>query len=201
MSNLPVKAERIADIIEGLAEITEPDRPYTRRAFTPMFLEGRAFLDRQFKAAGLETRIDTSGNLIGLRKGRKPGLGTIMLGSHSDTVPEGGRFDGIAGVAAALEVARALDDAGIRLDHEKGALEVGKHADIAVLTPEAYVYDAAESGNNVVGWSPYNGIRLPWRVSATWLRGKLAFDGTRVLAEPGTGSFVRPLPTLVSARA
>lgn len=118
MTNLPVKAGRIADIIEGLAKITEPDRPYTRRAFTPMFLEGRVFLDRQFKAAGLETRIDAGGNLIGRRNGRKPGLGTIMLGSHSDTVPEGGRFDGIAGVAAALEVARALDEAGIRLDHD-----------------------------------------------------------------------------------
>ena len=118
MTNLPVKAGRIADIIEGLAKITEPDKPYTRRAFTPMFLEGRVFLDRQFKAAGLETRIDAGGNLIGRRNGRKPCLGTIMLGSHSDTVPEGGRFDGIAGVAAALEVARALDEAGIRLDHD-----------------------------------------------------------------------------------
>jgi N-carbamoyl-L-amino-acid hydrolase len=117
-TNLPVDARRIADIIKGLARITEPDRPYTRRAFTPLFLEGRAFLEQRFKAAGLETRIDASGNLIGRRKGRKSGLGTIMLGSHSDTVPEGGRFDGIAGVAAALEVAHALSDAGIRLDHD-----------------------------------------------------------------------------------
>ncbi|WP_421578477.1 dihydroorotase [Shinella sp. M31] len=85
-----------------------------------------------------------------------------------------------------------------RLGHVKGALEAGKDADITVLTPESYIYDAAASGNNVVGWSPYQGIRLPWRVSATWLRGKLAFDGTRVLSEPGTGAFVRPLPTLVS---
>jgi len=85
-----------------------------------------------------------------------------------------------------------------RLDHVKGALEAGKDADITVLTPEPHVYDAAASGHNVVGWSPYNGIRLPWRVSATYLRGRLAFDGTTVLAEPGTGAFVRPLPTLVS---
>ncbi|MDW5313089.1 Zn-dependent hydrolase [Rhizobium sp. PL01] len=117
-TNLPVDAGRIADIIKGLARITEPDKPYTRRAFTPLFLEGRAFLEQRFKAAGLETRIDASGNLIGRRKGRKSALGTIMLGSHSDTVPEGGRFDGIAGVAAALEVAQALNDAGIRLDHD-----------------------------------------------------------------------------------
>jgi len=117
-TNLPVDPARIADIVKGLARITEPDKPYTRRAFTPIFLEGRAFLEQRFKAAGLETRIDASGNLIGRRKGRKSALGTIMLGSHSDTVPEGGRFDGIAGVAAALEVAQALNDAGIRLDHD-----------------------------------------------------------------------------------
>ncbi|WP_411032685.1 dihydroorotase [Shinella sp. BYT-45] len=88
-----------------------------------------------------------------------------------------------------------------RLDHVKGALEAGKDADITVLTPEPYTYDAAQSGHNVVGWSPYNGIRLPWRVSATWLRGRLAFDGRKVLAEPGTGAFVRPPPTLVCAEA
>ncbi len=117
-TNLPVDAGRIAGIVNGLADITEPDRPYTRRAFTPLFLEGRAFLERRFRAAGLETRIDAAGNLIGRRKGRKSALGTLMLGSHSDTVPEGGRFDGIAGVAAALEVARALSDAGIELDHD-----------------------------------------------------------------------------------
>ncbi len=79
-----------------------------------------------------------------------------------------------------------------RLDHVKGALTVGKDADITVLVPRPKIYDAAESGNNVVGWSPYNGIELPWTVDATYLRGRLAFDGNRVLAEPGTGRFVRP---------
>lgn len=79
-----------------------------------------------------------------------------------------------------------------RLDHIKGALEVGKDADIVVLTPEEKVYRAAESGNTVVGWSPYDGIRLPYTIAGTWLRGKLAFDGRTVTAEPGTGRFVRP---------
>lgn len=116
--NLPVNPERIAATIDGLAAITEPGRPWTRRAFSPLFLEGRAFLKQRFEAAGLETRIDACGNLIGFRKGGGNGLGTIMLGSHSDTVPEGGRFDGIAGVAAALEVAEALSDLGVELEHD-----------------------------------------------------------------------------------
>jgi len=79
-----------------------------------------------------------------------------------------------------------------RLDHQKGALEIGKDADITVLLPRPKIYDAAASGHNVVGWSPYNGIELPWTVGATYLRGGQVFDGTNVLAEPGTGKFLRP---------
>ena len=117
-TNLPVDPSRIMDVIDGLARLTEPGRPYTRRAFTALFPAGRDFLDQKFRAARLETRIDAAGNLIARRPGRIPGRGTIMLGSHSDTVPDGGRYDGIAGVAVALEVARALADHGIELDHD-----------------------------------------------------------------------------------
>ncbi|EJT03025.1 amidohydrolase family protein [Rhizobium sp. CCGE 510] len=88
-----------------------------------------------------------------------------------------------------------------RLDHIKGALTPGKDADIVVLEPRESVYDAAASGNNVVGWSPYNGIRLPWTVAATYLRGEKIAEGGKVLAEPGTGRFVRPLPSQVIAGA
>ncbi|MBE7732852.1 dihydroorotase [Devosia faecipullorum] len=73
----------------------------------------------------------------------------------------------------------------------KGALSIGKDADIAVLFARPQRYDAAASGHNVVGWSPYNGIELPWTVGLTYLRGQQVFDGTHV-AGPGTGRFVRP---------
>jgi N-carbamoyl-L-amino-acid hydrolase len=116
--NLAVTADRIAADIDALAAITEPGRPWTRRAFTPMFLKGRAYVEKIFREAGLDTQIDAAGNLIGRRKGTGAAKGTIMLGSHTDTVPNGGRFDGIAGVIAALEVARALKDAGIELEHD-----------------------------------------------------------------------------------
>jgi allantoinase len=74
---------------------------------------------------------------------------------------------------------------------DKGALEAGKDADITVLVPSPRRYDAAASGHNVVDWSPYNGIELPWTVAGTWLRGQQVFDGTSV-AEPGTGKWQRP---------
>ena len=79
-----------------------------------------------------------------------------------------------------------------RLDHIKGALRPGRDADIMVLTPESYVVDTAKSGNSVAGWSPFDGMALPYKVAATYARGRLAFDGAKVLAEPGTGRFVRP---------
>nr|WP_272213382.1 Zn-dependent hydrolase [Marinicella sp. W31]MDC2879336.1 Zn-dependent hydrolase [Marinicella sp. W31] len=116
--NLTVSPARIAADIDALAAITEQNRPWTRRAFSPLFLEGRAYLEKAFRAAGLETRIDAAGNLTGIRKGKTPGSGTIMLGSHSDTVPDGGRFDGVAGVVVALEVVRGLTEAGVELDHD-----------------------------------------------------------------------------------
>ncbi|UJW77363.1 Zn-dependent hydrolase [Rhizobium sp. SL42] len=115
--NFPVSAERIAADIDALAGLTEPGRPYTRRAFTPLHLEGRSFLFDRFRMAGLVPHVDEGGNLIGRRTGKNPDLGTLMLGSHSDTVPDGGRFDGIAGVIAALEVARTLFEQGIELEH------------------------------------------------------------------------------------
>jgi beta-ureidopropionase / N-carbamoyl-L-amino-acid hydrolase len=117
-NNLPVNPDRIAADIDALAAITEPDRPWTRRAFTPKFLEGRAWLADAFRIAGLDVQIDAAGNLIGRRAGSEPGRGTIMVGSHSDTVPDGGRFDGVAGVIAALEVARSFNQAGIALRHD-----------------------------------------------------------------------------------
>jgi beta-ureidopropionase / N-carbamoyl-L-amino-acid hydrolase len=116
-TNLPLDADRLWADVMALADMTDPARPYTRRSFTALFLEGRAWLAQRFAEAGLATRIDTAGNLIGRIEGKKPELGVIAIGSHSDTVPSGGRFDGIAGVATGLEIVRALRQSGTRLDH------------------------------------------------------------------------------------
>jgi N-carbamoyl-L-amino-acid hydrolase len=116
-TNLPLDADRIWADVMGLADITDPARPYTRRSFTTLFLEGRAWLAQRFADAGLSTRIDAAGNLIGRLEGSNPALGVIAIGSHSDTVPAGGRFDGIAGVATGLEIVRAFRDAGLWPQH------------------------------------------------------------------------------------
>lgn len=114
---ISVDADRLWGDIMALAEITEPDRPWTRRSFTPRYQEGRAWLRERMEEAGLAVSVDAAGNMIGRREGRLQGAAAIAVGSHTDTVPSGGRFDGIAGVAAGLEIARSIADAGARLDH------------------------------------------------------------------------------------
>lgn len=105
-----------ADIM-SLGEITEPDRPYTRRSFSPLFMEGRAWLTARMNEAGLGTHVDAAGNLIGRRAGKDPSRPAIVVGSHSDSVPSGGRFDGMAGVIAAIAIARTLGEQRIELEH------------------------------------------------------------------------------------
>ena len=112
-----VSENRIWTDLMDLAAITDPDRPYTRRSFSDLFLQGRAWLATRLEGAGMSVRLDTGGNLIGRLEGEMPDAPPIILGSHSDTVPAGGRFDGMAGLVAALEVVRALRDKGERLRH------------------------------------------------------------------------------------
>ena len=114
---MPIDQDRLWGRLEALSRITDPDRPWTRRSFTPRFLEGRDWLAAQFRAVGLAVSIDAGGNLIGRREGSEQGLKPILIGSHSDTVPSGGRYDGMLGLLAALEVAQALEEDAVRLRH------------------------------------------------------------------------------------
>lgn len=100
-----------------LATITLPNVPWTRRAFTPLFSEGRQWLKLKMEQAGLSVALDAGGNLIGRRAGRRPDLPPLVIGSHSDTVVGGGRYDGIIGVLAGIEIAFSLQERGIQLEH------------------------------------------------------------------------------------
>ena len=113
----PLDADRLWARVEALSRFTLPDVPWTRRAFSPLFDEARACLRGEFEAAGLATRVDAGGNLIGTRAGRDAARKPIATGSHCDTVMAGGRFDGIIGVLAGIEVAHTLKDHGIELAH------------------------------------------------------------------------------------
>lgn len=112
-----LNAERLWRRVETIAGMTRADAPWTRRAFTTEFDAARAWLRREFETAGLSVSIDAGGNLIGRREGRGPDRAPLVTGSHCDTVVGGGRFDGIVGVLAGLEVAQTLAENRMAWEH------------------------------------------------------------------------------------
>src|SRR5262249_32530011 len=88
-----------------------------RVAFTPEYNAVRRLVAGWMERAGLRTRIDAVGNVLGRKEGASPDLPVVMTGSHLDTQRPGGRFDGIAGVLAGLEAVRAIAASGARHDH------------------------------------------------------------------------------------
>lgn len=89
-----------------------PNGGVYRLALTDEDKAARDTLREWFEEAGLTVRVDDFGNMIGRREGTRE-LAPVLIGSHLDTVPFGGRYDGVLGVLAGLEVVRALNDAGI----------------------------------------------------------------------------------------
>ena len=83
-----------------------------RQALTDEDRAGRDLFVQWCRNAGCETRVDEIGNIFARRPGSNPALPPVMTGSHLDTQPSGGRFDGVYGVLAGLEVVEALNDAG-----------------------------------------------------------------------------------------
>ncbi|RID87539.1 Zn-dependent hydrolase [Mesobacillus zeae] len=104
---------RIKEDIETIARFGGlSEGGVTRLALSKEDMDGRKYLIEKMKEAGLNVTIDAVGNTIGRREGKKK-LAPIMIGSHLDTVPCGGNYDGIAGVIAALETIRMLNDEGV----------------------------------------------------------------------------------------
>ena len=113
--------------IAELAKVgAQDDGSVCRRGFTKADGEGRQLVAQWMEEAGLSIRIDPAGNLIGRWDGEEPGLPALVTGSHIDTVPTGGHFDGALGVLAGLDVVRTLRATGRRLRHP---LEVIAFAD------------------------------------------------------------------------
>ena len=81
-----------------------------RQALTDLDRDGRDLFVRWCEGAGCTVRIDAIGNIFARRAGRDDGLAPVVTGSHLDTQPTGGRFDGVLGVLAGLEVVRSLND-------------------------------------------------------------------------------------------
>jgi N-carbamoyl-L-amino-acid hydrolase len=132
-----------------------------RMAFSDADIEGRAFTVGLMEEAGLRVHVDFAGNILARREGRDPTLPPLMVGSHLDSVPAGGNYDGPLGSLSAVEIASTLREANVRTRHplemvvftnEEGG-KTGSRAMAGELRPEELDLETAS------GFSIGEGIR------------------------------------------
>jgi N-carbamoyl-L-amino-acid hydrolase len=144
MKKLRIDRERLWSSIMELAKVgaytdeTNGLVGVNRLALTDADAEGRRRVKRWFEEAHLSVKVDRIGNVIARRKGRQDTERPVMSGSHIDSVPTGGAFDGALGVLGALEVIRTLDDAKV---------ETKRPIEIAFFTDE----EGARFGTDMLG--------------------------------------------------
>lgn len=112
-----IQRERLVKDFEAMAQLTAPGEGINRLAFTDADWAGRQYIIDRMTDAGLSVEIDDFGNVIGYKIGKKPDLPAVMVGSHTDSVPNGGNYDGVVGVLSAIEVIRSMIDDGYEHDH------------------------------------------------------------------------------------
>jgi N-carbamoyl-L-amino-acid hydrolase len=116
-SNLQIDSARLWDSIHETAKFGATAKGGVRRlTLGPEDKQVRDWFRKACEAAGLEVRVDALGSMFALRRGRDMSKPPVGLGSHLDTQPTGGKFDGVLGTLAALEVVRTLNDAGIETE-------------------------------------------------------------------------------------
>ena len=110
---MDINQDRLWWDIQELGRIgRSPDGGITRLAFTPQDRQAQDWLEARMRDAGLAVREDAAGNLIGELCGSRPEKPCVMCGSHYDTVPGGGQFDGTLGILSALEAVRRIREQG-----------------------------------------------------------------------------------------
>ncbi|GAB4055542.1 allantoate amidohydrolase [Spirosoma litoris] len=145
-SNLKINQQRIQTRLLELSKFGElPNGGIGRVAYSKADQEGRAYFIGLMKKAKLDVSIDFAGNIIGRRKGKNPALKPIAFGSHIDSVPNGGNYDGPVGSISALELIETLNENNIITEHpleviifanEEGGT-VGSGALIGKISPAA----------------------------------------------------------------
>ncbi|MEK9162050.1 MAG: Zn-dependent hydrolase, partial [Chloroflexota bacterium] len=113
---LLINADRFKEDFDQLAQIgSTADGGVNRPALSAAHLEARAWFNAKAASAGLRTQTDSAGNVSAILESPISNLQSLLLGSHTDSVPNGGRFDGALGIVAALEVLRTIKESGVQL--------------------------------------------------------------------------------------
>ncbi len=184
--NLRINADRLWDSLMEMARIGGTDKGgVCRIALTDLDRQGRDLFVRWCREAGCEIRIDQVGNIFARRPGRDMSRPPIMTGSHLDTQPTGGKFDGCYGVLAGLEVVRALNDAGY---------ETEAPVEVAVWTNE----EGCRFAPAMVASGVFGGVfSVDYALSRTDPEGitfgealrKIGYDGKEVVGGRPVGAF------------
>jgi N-carbamoyl-L-amino-acid hydrolase len=117
-SSPAVNGQRLNGHLKEMSRFgANPQGGVSRVAYSDFDRQGREYAIGLMRAARLEPRIDAAGNIIASRPGSVAGLKPIMFGSHIDSVPEGGNYDGTVGSLGAIEVAQTLAEKGITTRH------------------------------------------------------------------------------------
>ncbi len=117
-SEVRVNGARIVEHLTALSQFGKnPQGGVSRVAYSEADRQGREYVVGLMRASGLDVRIDAAGNLVGRRNGSDSTLKPLMIGSHIDSVPEGGNYDGDVGSMSAIEVAQALGEGKVTTRH------------------------------------------------------------------------------------
>ena len=117
-SQLRVNGNRLNTHLTELAQFGKtPEGGTQRLAYSEADLQARQYVMKLMRAAGLEVTIDAAGNILGRRPGTDGALKPLMIGSHIDSVPQGGSYDGQVGSIGAIEVTQTLTENNVRLRH------------------------------------------------------------------------------------
>ena len=116
--NLRVNGDRLWDMLMEMAKVGPGIAGgNNRQTLTDADAEGRRLFQTWCEDAGLTMGVDKMGTMFMTRPGTDPDALPVYVGSHLDTQPTGGKYDGVLGVLAALEIVRSMNDLGIRTKH------------------------------------------------------------------------------------
>ncbi|MBI6634388.1 Zn-dependent hydrolase [Pseudomonas paralactis] len=177
---LKINGERLWRSLMDMAEIGATARGGScRLALSAEDKAGRELFSHWCKAAGLTLSVDAIGNLFARRSGADNDAAPVMIGSHLDTQPEGGRFDGVYGVLAGLEVIRSLDDHGIQT-RKPLEIAVWTNEEGARFTPAmlgSAVFTGALALDKALATTDGDGVSVAEALRTTGYNGERALGG------------------------